>query len=128
MDFPCIADNPINLVGFVIPQHYAETCLYFETNAFVNNKDCSLVIGNSHSDYNLVRIFERPPPSLVITAIIQNNRSLQELVRLLLTHANVDTDVIDWLYDNIYRENQIPNGGFLDIFPLKLRKLVLQYY
>ena len=85
-------------------------------------------------DTLLVKAHERPieskkfKPRLMINAVVRNNRSLRELVRLLLTHQGVDNDVIDWLYASVYQENQNSDGGFLDNFPQDLRKLVLGYF
>ena len=66
-------------------------------------------------------------PRLMINTVVRNDSSFQQLVRLLLTHPEVDADVIDWLYDGVFMENQDQNG-FLDNFPRVLRKLVLQYH
>ena len=63
----------------------------------------------------------------MINTVVRNDSSFQQLVRLLLTHPEVDADVIDWLYDGVFMENQDQNG-FLDNFPRVLRKLVLQYH
>lgn len=121
-----------NLVCFVIPDTapFANTRSYFERGKFLNSQIYTLML----EDTLLVKAHERPiesktfKPRLMINAVVRNNRSLRELVRLLLTHQGVDNDVIDWLYAGVYQENQNPDGGFLDNFPRDLRKLVLEYY
>jgi len=81
----------------------------------------------------LVAAQERPiksqafKPRLMINTVVRNDSSFQQLVRLLLTHPEVDADVIDWLYDGVFMENQ-NHDGFLDNFPRVLRELVLQYF
>lgn len=119
------------LMCFVVPDTFAfaQVHLYFERGNFLNRGKCTLVLDN----LPLVEAHERPieskafKPRLMINTVVRNDSSFQQLVRLLLTHPEVDADVIDWLYDGVFMKNQ-NHDGFFDNFPRVLRELVLQYY
>lgn len=116
---------------FVVPNTFAfaRVRLYFERGIFVNRGKCTLMLDN----LPLIEAHERTieskafKPRLMINTVVRNDSSFQQLVRLLLTHPEVDADVIDWLYDGVFMENQ-NHDGFFDNFPRVLRELVLQYY